>query len=145
MNDNASFIERQSADPDLDPYPNFRWLRENDPVSLVAEGEGSQTFLLTSFEQVRSCLLDPRLSGGAVERGVVADIRRERRRRKERQPIRIANDSRIRIRVGMTGRVCQADRGFGTPEIEEVFRVVGRDGVIGDGHVQLGEQPCTVQ
>src|SRR5690242_16951758 len=84
MDENASFIERQSADPDLDPYPNFRWLRENDPVSLVAEGEGSQTFLVTSFDQVRSCLLDPRLNAdGAVpdEEVIGADPREHDRLR----------------------------------------------------------------
>lgn len=56
---------RMQGDPD--PYPNFRWLREHDPVSLVAEDESSDTYLVTAYRQVRSGLTDPLLSPDGVE------------------------------------------------------------------------------
>jgi cytochrome P450 len=48
--------------PELDPFPNLAWLRENAPVS-AARGDSpeSRVFLVTPYRLVRSCLADPRL------------------------------------------------------------------------------------
>lgn len=48
---------------DPNPYPNYQWLRENQPVCRMS-GRNSvpTTWLVTSYEDVRSCLADPRLS-----------------------------------------------------------------------------------
>lgn len=53
---------------DPDPYPNFRWLREHDPVSLVDEGESSCSYLVTGYADVRAALTDPRLGADGLER-----------------------------------------------------------------------------
>lgn len=60
---------------DPDPYGNYAWLRENCPVSPVPGDADSPTWLVTTFDLVRSCLGDARLSsdprhlGGAVADG----------------------------------------------------------------------------
>lgn len=49
------------ADPD--PYPNYRWLRENSPACPMASGDAEEvTCFVTSYDLVRAGLLDPRLS-----------------------------------------------------------------------------------
>lgn len=52
---------KETGDPD--PYPNYAWLRENAPVSEVftPHREGT-TWLVTSYDLARGCLVDPRLS-----------------------------------------------------------------------------------
>lgn len=48
---------------DPDPYPNYAWLQENAPVSLLYSPHGTgRTWLVTSYELARDCLSDPRLS-----------------------------------------------------------------------------------
>jgi cytochrome P450 len=49
---------------DPDPYPNYRWLREHQPASVVPGSDGKPLCVVTSYELVRSCLLDPRLRSG---------------------------------------------------------------------------------
>ncbi|GGS14617.1 cytochrome P450 hydroxylase [Streptomyces aureoverticillatus] len=49
------------ADPD--PYPNYRWLRENAPACPMAgDTDEESTCFVTSYELVRAGLLDARLS-----------------------------------------------------------------------------------
>lgn len=49
------------ADPD--PYPNYRWLRENAPACPMAgDTDEDSTCFVTSYELVRASLLDSRLS-----------------------------------------------------------------------------------
>lgn len=55
------------AHGDPDPYPNFRWLREHDPVSLASERESSRTYVVTPYRHVRSALVDARLSPDGIE------------------------------------------------------------------------------
>ena len=56
-----SVNRRHARDPD--PYPNYRWLRENAPVSPLYSPHGAgRTWLVTSYELARACLIDPRLS-----------------------------------------------------------------------------------
>jgi cytochrome P450 len=56
-----SVAGRLAGDPD--PYPNYQWLRENAPVSPLYSPYGAgRTWLVTSYELVRACLSDPRLS-----------------------------------------------------------------------------------
>lgn len=52
---------------DPDPYPNFRWLREHDPVSLTSERESSRTYVVTPYQHVRTALVDGRLSPDGIE------------------------------------------------------------------------------
>lgn len=56
------FVDRDGPG-DLDPYPNFAWLRSTTPVAQVpgSSGEGTVWFV-TSHEQARACLADRRLS-----------------------------------------------------------------------------------
>ncbi len=61
-------MSAQPLQADPDPYPNFRWLREHDPVSLVAEDESSCTYLVTNFADVRAALTDVRLDADGIER-----------------------------------------------------------------------------
>ncbi|MFD9073018.1 cytochrome P450 [Streptomyces lasiicapitis] len=49
------------ADPD--PYPNYRWLRENAPACpMGGDTDADSTCFVTSYELVRAGLLDSRLS-----------------------------------------------------------------------------------
>ncbi|WP_405594570.1 cytochrome P450 [Streptomyces sp. NBC_01410] len=52
---------KETGDPD--PYANYAWLREHAPVSEVytPHREGT-TWLVTTYELARACLVDPRLS-----------------------------------------------------------------------------------
>jgi cytochrome P450 len=52
---------------DPDPYPNFRWLREHDPVSLTSERESSRTYVVTPYRHVRAALVDARLNPDGIE------------------------------------------------------------------------------
>ena len=45
-----------------DPYPNYAWLREQEPVRQVLEGKGLYGLLVTRYEDVRMLLTDPRMS-----------------------------------------------------------------------------------
>lgn len=48
---------------DPDPYPNYRWLRDNQPVCPMAtQGDAGRTWLVTSYDLVRAGLADARLS-----------------------------------------------------------------------------------
>ncbi|MEV6977964.1 cytochrome P450 [Kitasatospora sp. NPDC093806] len=48
---------------DPDPYPNYAWMREHCPVSLVAGGDGEPaTWLVTAYELSRTVLGDARIS-----------------------------------------------------------------------------------
>jgi cytochrome P450 len=54
---------RATASPP-DPYLNYRWMREHQPASVVPGSDGRPLCVVTSYELVRSCLLDPRLRSG---------------------------------------------------------------------------------
>lgn len=58
-------VPAERGDPD--PYANFRWLREHDPVSLAIANESSNTYLVTPYRHVRAALVDARLSPDGVE------------------------------------------------------------------------------
>ncbi|MGH8881567.1 MAG: cytochrome P450, partial [Stackebrandtia sp.] len=45
-----------------DPYPEYAWLREQEPVRHVLEGDGLYGVLVTRYEDVRMLLSDPRMS-----------------------------------------------------------------------------------
>jgi cytochrome P450 len=45
-----------------DPYPQYTWLREQEPVRQVMEGRGLYGLLVTRYEDVRRLLSDPRMS-----------------------------------------------------------------------------------
>ncbi|MEU9086110.1 cytochrome P450 [Streptomyces sp. NPDC048357] len=45
-----------------DPYPKYAWLREEEPVRQVMEGQGLYGLLVTRYEDVRMLLGDPRMS-----------------------------------------------------------------------------------
>jgi len=45
-----------------DPYPQYAWLREQEPVVKVLEGQGLYGLLVTRYEDVRMLLNDPRMS-----------------------------------------------------------------------------------
>ncbi|MFJ9774315.1 cytochrome P450 [Kitasatospora sp. NPDC101157] len=52
---------KENGDPD--PYPNYAWLREHAPVSEVyTPHRAGTTWLVTTYDLARACLLDPRLS-----------------------------------------------------------------------------------
>ncbi|MFD9904177.1 cytochrome P450 [Streptomyces sp. NPDC059063] len=45
-----------------DPYPQYAWLRAEEPVRRVLEGKGLYGLLVTRYEDVRMLLSDPRMS-----------------------------------------------------------------------------------
>ncbi|MGW2524616.1 cytochrome P450 family protein [Streptomyces sp. NPDC001617] len=45
-----------------DPYPEYAWLRAEEPVRQVMEGQGLYGLLVTRYEDVRRLLSDPRMS-----------------------------------------------------------------------------------
>ncbi|WP_426366731.1 cytochrome P450 family protein [Streptomyces sp. E-08] len=45
-----------------DPYPEYAWLRAEEPVRQVLEGRGLYGLLVTRYEDVRRLLSDPRMS-----------------------------------------------------------------------------------
>ncbi|MDX3528124.1 cytochrome P450 [Streptomyces sp. ID05-39B] len=45
-----------------DPYPQYAWLREQEPVVQVMEGQGLYGLLVTRYEDVRMLLSDTRMS-----------------------------------------------------------------------------------
>ena len=56
-------VPRSTATADPDPYPNYAWLRQRSPVSVVFSPHGiGKTWLVTSYELGRVALADPRLS-----------------------------------------------------------------------------------
>lgn len=63
----ARAVSVPAAHGDPDPYPNFRWLREHDPVSLTSARESSRTYVVTPYRHVRAALVDPRLSPDGIE------------------------------------------------------------------------------
>lgn len=70
---NRSGAGEVSSDPqqhdrgDPDPYPNYRWLRSQAAIHPIPGArEGSTTWLVTSFEQARQCLNEPRLSADSA-------------------------------------------------------------------------------
>jgi cytochrome P450 len=51
---------------DPDPYGNYAWLREHAPVSPLPSASGTATtWLVTSYEHAKACLVDTRLSNDA--------------------------------------------------------------------------------
>ena len=51
-----------------DPYPEYAWLRDEEPVRQVMEGKGLYGLLVTRYEDVRMLLTDPRMSRGPPQR-----------------------------------------------------------------------------
>lgn len=52
--------------PDLDPYPNYKWLREHTPVCSLVGQDGAPVHFVTSDELVRASLTDQRLSADGL-------------------------------------------------------------------------------
>ncbi len=52
-----------------DPYPNYKWLREHEPVSIAPGADGKPLCVVTSYELVRSCLVNPGLRSGFEDTG----------------------------------------------------------------------------
>lgn len=57
-----------------DPYANYKWLREHQPVSLVQGADGKPLCVVTSYELVRTCLVNPRLRSGFDDSGGAGEI-----------------------------------------------------------------------
>lgn len=56
-------VGRSDDGVDLDPYATLAWLRSTSPVSKVPGPGGTDSvWFVTSYELVRACLADPRLS-----------------------------------------------------------------------------------
>ena len=59
-----AYVSGELKEPgDPDPYPNYAWLREHAPVSeLFTPHREGTTWLVTSYDLARGCLVDARLS-----------------------------------------------------------------------------------